>query len=1480
MKKFFTKLYILNFAIFITNCNLLYSQTPTGLTAVPSSIVSNVPEASSYGIVYQLDIPASNANYANNAISYALDNTSASSTNHTRVAYYMELDGDWVWVSMDDFASGNLTSLGIPKGSTNNVIWDQTVSNMNIYSNKSGITTGQNITTGNIEIWSQCYTQGANSSLSPTGSSATFDFDDTRQTSPDCHGSFQVHNYGVQQTLFGYNKFPANSEQELGIGNNPGSSGHPDWTFQQNSNSYNTRKLYIMVGNACSLTVNAGANQTVCAGGSVTLTGSGASSYAWDNGITDATPFTVPTNGNEWPPADGTLSAFTVTNSNKDVEWTVSGASYGNGTYKAKYSQGVQDAGRHPGKAFSKTTSEFHSSSQSTSGELDIEFPTAFVLGSYELRHRTANTSEGHAPKDWIVKGSNDGITWVDLDQRTGEVYNPHVQGFLASARNYTVSGNTTAYNHYRFDIGATETDAYFIIGELKYFAQLAPTQTYTVTGTDANGCTATDQVTLTINTVPDIDLGADITICGTTQSLDAGAGFASYLWSTGETTQTIDVTATGTYSVTVNNTNCNATSTDDILVTINPIPTVNAGANQTVCAGTNVTLTGSGAASYAWDNGVTNTTAFAANATTTYTVTGTDANSCTATDQVVITVNPLPTVDAGADQTVCAGTNVTLTGSGATSYAWDNGVTNGIAFAANATATYIVTGADANTCTATDQIVITVNALPTATTNATNATCNGSTDGSATVAASAGTSNYSYLWSDGQTTATATNLGAGNYSVTVTDANNCTVTQSIAILEPTALTATSTQTDAACNGDANGTATVTAAGGTGTLTYLWDDGQTTASATSLVAGTYNVTVTDANNCSTTESVTITEPTVLTSSVTSLDVSCNGSSDGSATVSSSGGTSSYSYLWDNGQTTATATSLGAGNYSVTVTDANNCTVTQSIAILEPTALIVSAGLDDTICTGGSVTLNGSGADTYIWDNNLVTDAIPFSPTATATYTVTGTDANGCSATDQVVVIVNALPTVDAGFDISVCTGGSVTLSGGGGVNNVWDNGVTNGTAFIPSATGSYTVTGTDANGCIGTDSVLVTVNQEYFNVLTIGVCTGDSVLAGGVYQTASGVFMDSLQSISGCDSIVETLLTVSSQIVANYPLHVCYGDSLLINGNYESISGTFYDTTLSVAGCDSITVTNFMVDSLITNSVMASVCFGDSLMVGGSYQTVSGVYVDTLITSAGCDSVVSTNFMIDSLIANSVMASICNGDSLLVGGAYQSAAGNYVDTLSTSSGCDSLVTTTLTVNTTLTSTDVQQAACDYTWIDGITYTTSDSLASYTLSSLAGCDSVVTLNLTISAIVTTIVQNVNDIEASATNGTAPYSYDWNTGETTASITPAVNGMYWVVVTDNDTCYSDTASFDVTFVSGTGIDNWNNSVSIYPNPTSDVVTIFTGNYTGSLRANVYDLFGRKVFTSNNKEISLKSFADGVYILEVVASDKTYTTKIIKE
>ena len=210
------------------------------------------------------------------------------------------------------------------------------------------------------------------------------------------------------------------------------------------------------------------------------------------------------------------------------------------------------------------------------------------------------------------------------------------------------------------------------------------------------------------------------------------------------------------------------------------------------------------------------------------------------------------------------------------------------------------------------------------------------------------------------------------------------------------------------------------------------------------------------------------------------------------------------------------------------------------------------------------------------------------------------------------------------------------------------------------------------------------------------------------------------------------------------------------------------------------------------------------------------------------------------------------------------------------------MTTTLTVNTASSITDVQQAACDFTWIDGVTYNSSNNTATFTLSNALGCDSVITLDLTINTMVATITQNGNDIIASATNGSTPYYFEWNTGETTANITPSAIGTYWVVISDNDSCFADTATFEVTFVTGTGIEYVNDVFNIYPNPTNDLININIGSKGQSqyLSATVYDIIGKKLISTTRTKISLKNFEDGVYIIEINHGNSISRTRIIKQ
>ncbi|WP_242131768.1 LamG-like jellyroll fold domain-containing protein [Aestuariivivens marinum] len=300
---------------------------------------------------------------------------------------------------------------------------------------------------------------------------------------------------------------------------------------------------------------------------------------------------------------------------------------------------------------------------------------------------------------------------------------------------------------------------------------------------------------------------------------------------------------------------------------------------------------------------------------------------------------------------------------------------------------------------------------------------CHGGSNGYAQVNVSGGTAPYTYAWSNGQTTQTATNLSAGTYSVTVTDANGCTDFASLTITDPPLLTATAIGTEPLCFGNSNGTAIVTPAGGTPGpgYTYLWSNGQTTQEATGLAAGSYSVTVTDANNCTATASVTIGQPTALDATTSKTNVLCNGAADGTGTINVTGGTAPYTYLWSNSQTTQTATGLAPGTYNVVATDANGCQISRNVTITQPTVLTLSTEFNEPQCyqgaNGGTAKIYPSGGTapySYLWSDGQTTQtAINL---AVGTYTVDVTDANGCTENASIDVTQPLETTANAGPD--------------------------------------------------------------------------------------------------------------------------------------------------------------------------------------------------------------------------------------------------------------------------------------------------------------------------------------------------------------------------------------------------------------------------------------------------------------------------------
>jgi large repetitive protein len=767
-----------------------------------------------------------------------------------------------------------------------------------------------------------------------------------------------------------------------------------------------------------------------------------------------------------------------------------------------------------------------------------------------------------------------------------------------------SVSGGTAPYQ-YSIDGGVFDVN--------NLFASLDG-GSYSITVQDANGCTVSASISVNDNGGPTaISTSILDATCGLANgsleitSVTDGTAPYEYSFDGGafSVNNTFSSIAAGTFTIAVQDANGCSFSTS---VTINDTPGPVAFTTSVVDANCGsadgsieVTSVDGGTAPYQYsiDGGVFDVNnLFASLDGGSYSIIVQDANGCTVSASISVNDNGGPTaISTSILDATCGLANGSLEitsvtdGTAPYEYSFDGGafsVNN--TFSSIAAGTFTVAVQDANGCSFSTSVTINDTPGPVAfTTSVVDANC-GSADGSIEVTSvDGGTAPYQYSIDGGvfDVNNLFASLDGGSYSITVQDANGCTVSASISVNDNGGPTAISTSIlDATC-GLANGSLEITSVtDGTAPYEYSFDGGAFSVNNTfsSIAAGTFTIAVQDANGCSFSTSVTINDtpgPVAFTTSV--VDANC-GSADGSIEVTSvDGGTAPYQYSIDGGvfDVNNLFASLDGGSYLITVQDANGCTVSASVAVNSTSAAIADAGSDVTICEGENAVLTATGGNSYNWNNSAGNTAtVIVSPGITTDYIVEVTDANGCTASDTVTVIVNSLPSapvISANGSTTFCDGDNVELSSSYSSGNVWTTGETTATIVV-SSTQIISVTHTDINGCSSTSlPVSIISNAIPSNpVITAAgattFCDGDSVIlissygSGNLWNSgetnssitvfASGVFNVIHTDVNGCTSVSSDItvtvnpLPATPVIITNSGFTSCDGDSILLASSY------------------------------------------------------------------------------------------------------------------------------------------------------------------------------------------------------------------------------------------------------------------------------------------------------------------------------------------
>ncbi|MEZ4917059.1 MAG: PKD domain-containing protein, partial [Chitinophagales bacterium] len=750
---------------------------------------------------------------------------------------------------------------------------------------------------------------------------------------------------------------------------------------------------------------------------------------------------------------------------------------------------------------------------------------------------------------------------------------------------------------------------------------------------------------------------------------------------------------------------------------------------------------------------------------------------------------------------TVCVGSSATFTNQSTnnpTSYAWTfSGGTPSTSTQANPTVTYNTAGTYTVTLTATNADgsdtetktnYITVSPLPNLSISKTNVSCNGGNNGSATVSVSNGLSPYTYSWTNSSSTsATASNLIANSYTATVTNSAGCSNSISTSITQPTALSLSVSTNNEICN-QSNGSASASASGGVGSYSYSWSSGGNT----NLSAGTYSVTVTDANNCTKTQSFTITNTTpTYNIVVTTSSDTCNGGF-GKASATVNGTTSGYSFSFSNGVSTGSNSvgGLVSGTYSVTITASNGCTATQSFTIgnfvpnynIAVSTSPAACGQNNGTATA---TVNGGiSGYTFNFSSGTSTGINSVSGLGFGTYSVTITDGNGCSQVQSFSISNANAPILSIDTTGATCYGtntGSATATVTGGAspyNYSWGATNTNSNMYA----GNYTLTVTDNAGCM--------VQQNY--------------------------------TISQPNEIL-----VSETVVDE---HCGQGDGtiqLAVTGGTQPYSYNWNGN----AGSSNI-------NNLDAGSYVFSLTDGNGCTYNSTYTVVNQPAPQVSVNSfqnVGCGGSNSGSIDID-----------------VVGG-----SGNLTYNWG--------VATTEDLN--------NIPAGNYTVIVTDAYGCSDTLE----------QEIITVQNTLSV---DLIVNNNNVNTNVFGGTPPYTFSWSNGATTQNLNNLSTGVYILTTTDANGCQD----IDTATVGNVAIEqvNWISYISLYPNPTNSSITldyVFTENQ--DLNIEIYNTIGQLIIAQKelntqkgNITFDMNQKASGVYFVKLSNNKSSKLFRFVKE